>query len=125
MARFASEPADDHVVGDRLSGGGLSFEGAFDHADHDLVVPALRVDGALTGLVEAVVAVAVTGAEQGVAGFAECLVEEAAVISVEQLESSMRSFSASGENPPNTTECTAPMRAHASMATAASGIMGM
>ena len=36
----------------------------------------------------------------------------------------MRSFSASGENPPKTTEWTAPMRAQASMATAASGIMG-
>jgi hypothetical protein len=29
------------------------------------------------------------------------------------------------ENPPNTTECGAPMRAHASIATAASGIIGM
>ena len=37
----------------------------------------------------------------------------------------MRSRSASGENPPNTTECTAPMRAHASIATAASGTIGM
>jgi hypothetical protein len=27
-------------------------------------------------------------------------------------------------NPPNTTECTAPIRAHASMAIAASGIVG-
>ncbi len=38
--------------------------------------------------------------------------------------SSMRLRSASAEKPPNTTECTAPMRAHASMATAASGIIG-
>ena len=36
----------------------------------------------------------------------------------------MRPASASGEKPPNTTECTAPMRAQASMATAASGIIG-
>ena len=32
---------------------------------------------------------------------------------------------ASGENPPNTTECTAPMRAHARQATASSTTMGM
>ncbi len=38
--------------------------------------------------------------------------------------SSMRLRSASAENPPNTTEWTAPMRAHASIATAASGIIG-
>ncbi len=37
----------------------------------------------------------------------------------------IRSRSASAEKPPNTTECTAPMRAHASMAMAASGTMGM
>ena len=37
----------------------------------------------------------------------------------------MRSRSDSAENPPNTTEWTAPMRAHASMATTDSGIMGM
>ena len=37
----------------------------------------------------------------------------------------MRSVSDCGEKPPNTTECTAPMRAHASMAAAASGIIGM
>jgi hypothetical protein len=30
-----------------------------------------------------------------------------------------------GEKPPNTTECTAPMRVQASMAKAASGIIGM
>jgi hypothetical protein len=33
--------------------------------------------------------------------------------------------SASGEKPPNTTEWTAPIRAQASIATAASGIIGM
>jgi hypothetical protein len=38
--------------------------------------------------------------------------------------SSMRLRSASAENPPNTTECTAPMRAQASIATTASGIIG-
>jgi hypothetical protein len=37
----------------------------------------------------------------------------------------MRSFNASAEKPPNTTECTAPMRAQASIATAASTIIGM
>jgi hypothetical protein len=37
----------------------------------------------------------------------------------------MRSFSESGEKPPNTMEWTAPMRVQASMATAVSGIIGM
>ncbi len=48
-----------------------------------------------------------------------------AVISTWQSASRMRSRSASGEKPPNTTEWMAPMRAQASMAAAASGIMGM
>ena len=39
--------------------------------------------------------------------------------------SSMRVASPCGANPPNTTECTAPMRAQASMAMTASGIIGM
>ena len=39
--------------------------------------------------------------------------------------SSMRAFSAPGEKPPNTTLCIAPRRAHASIATAASGIIGI
>jgi hypothetical protein len=39
--------------------------------------------------------------------------------------SSMRVASSCGANPPNTTECTAPMRAQASMAMTASGIIGM
>ncbi len=39
-------------------------------------------------------------------------------------QSVMRPASASAEKPPNTTEWMAPMRAQASMATAASGIMG-
>ena len=39
-------------------------------------------------------------------------------------QSAMRSATACGAKPPNTTECTAPMRAQASMATAASGIIG-
>ncbi len=36
----------------------------------------------------------------------------------------IRSRSASAEKPPNTTECTAPIRAQASMAIATSGIIG-
>jgi hypothetical protein len=39
--------------------------------------------------------------------------------------SSMRVASSLAAKPPNTTECTAPRRAHASMATTASGIIGM
>ena len=39
--------------------------------------------------------------------------------------SSIRERSASAANPPNTTECTAPMRAHASIATTASGVIDM
>ena len=39
--------------------------------------------------------------------------------------SSMRERSASAENPPNTTEWTAPIRAQASIATTASGIIDM
>jgi hypothetical protein len=39
--------------------------------------------------------------------------------------SSMRVASSFAANPPKTTECTAPMRAHASIATSASGIIGM
>jgi len=39
--------------------------------------------------------------------------------------SSMRAFSAPGEKPPNTTLCIAPSRAQASMAMAASGIIGI
>ncbi len=42
-----------------------------------------------------------------------------------ELESTIRPASASGEKPPNTTECTAPMRVQASIAIAASGIIGM
>ncbi len=40
-------------------------------------------------------------------------------------QSSMRAASSCAANPPNTTECTAPMRAHASIATTASGTIGM
>ena len=39
--------------------------------------------------------------------------------------SSMRTASSLEAKPPNTTECTAPSRAQASMAIAASGTMGM
>ena len=39
--------------------------------------------------------------------------------------SSMRAASSAGANPPNTTECTAPIRAQASIAMTASGIIGM
>ena len=38
--------------------------------------------------------------------------------------SSIRTASSFGANPPNTTECTAPIRAVASIAMAASGIIG-
>ena len=41
------------------------------------------------------------------------------------LASSIRAASSCAANPPNTTECTAPIRAHASMATTASGTIGM
>jgi len=37
----------------------------------------------------------------------------------------MRAASSGAAKPPNTTECTAPMRAQASMAMTASGIIGM
>ena len=47
-----------------------------------------------------------------------------AVIRTTAPASLIRSRSASAENPPNTTECTAPMRAQASIAIAASGTMG-
>ena len=46
-----------------------------------------------------------------------------AVISTFASASLIRSRSASAENPPNTTECGAPIRAHASMATGSSGTM--
>ena len=39
--------------------------------------------------------------------------------------SSMRAASSFAANPPNTTECTAPSRAHASIAMTASGTIGM
>ena len=39
--------------------------------------------------------------------------------------SSMRAASSAGAKPPNTTEWIAPIRAHASMATTASGTIGM
>jgi hypothetical protein len=39
--------------------------------------------------------------------------------------SSMRLASSLAANPPNTTECTAPMRAQASIAMTASGTIGM
>ena len=39
--------------------------------------------------------------------------------------SSIRIASSRGAKPPNTTECTAPRRAHASIAIAASGTIGM
>ena len=42
-----------------------------------------------------------------------------------EVQSVMRPASESGEKPPNTTEWMAPMRAQASIATAASGIIGM
>ena len=48
-----------------------------------------------------------------------------AVTSALGLASSMRSASSLGAKPPKTTEWTAPSRAQASIATAASGIIGM
>ena len=47
-----------------------------------------------------------------------------AVTIYSESQSSIRPASASGEKPPKTMEWTAPMRAQASMATAASGIIG-
>ena len=47
-----------------------------------------------------------------------------AVITRRESQSRMRPAMDSGEKPPNTTECTAPMRAQASTATAISGIIG-
>ena len=47
-----------------------------------------------------------------------------AVITTLACESTMRPASESGEKPPNTTEWIAPSRAQASIATAASGIIG-
>jgi hypothetical protein len=41
------------------------------------------------------------------------------------LQSLMRVASSLGAKPPNTTECTAPIRAQASMANTASGIIGI
>jgi hypothetical protein len=41
------------------------------------------------------------------------------------LASSIRAASSAGANPPNTTEWIAPIRAHASIATTASGTIGM
>ena len=46
------------------------------------------------------------------------------VISAFASENSIRSLTESTENPPNTTLWTAPIRAHASIATATSGIIG-
>lgn len=48
-----------------------------------------------------------------------------AVITVRELESIMRPATASGEKPPKMTEWIAPMRAQASIATAASGTIGI
>ncbi|MNL69457.1 hypothetical protein D3C87_1943210 [compost metagenome] len=47
-----------------------------------------------------------------------------AVITKREAQSWMRPAIESGEKPPNTTEWIAPIRAQASMATAASGIIG-
>ena len=41
------------------------------------------------------------------------------------VQSSMRTASSCAAKPPNTTECTAPMRTQASMAMTASGTIGM
>ena len=47
-----------------------------------------------------------------------------AVMTTRESQSWIRPAMESGEKPPKITECTAPMRAQASMAKAASGIMG-
>ena len=47
-----------------------------------------------------------------------------AVMHMTAPQSLMRSRSASAEKPPKTTVCVAPMRVHASIAIAASGIIG-
>ncbi len=47
------------------------------------------------------------------------------VMTATAFESSSLSLMDSAENPPNTTECTAPILAHASMAIVASGVIGM
>jgi hypothetical protein len=47
------------------------------------------------------------------------------VITTRELASLARSVIACGAKPPKITLCGAPMRAHASMATASSGTMGM
>ena len=51
-------------------------------------------------------------------------IPSSAVTSNFALLSWMRLLSALAENPPKTTECGAPMRAHASMAIASSGTIG-
>jgi hypothetical protein len=48
-----------------------------------------------------------------------------AVMTTLHSASLIRSMRESGLNPPKTTECGAPIRAHASMATGSSGIIGM
>ena len=48
-----------------------------------------------------------------------------AVMTTVEPQSAIRPASDSGENPPKTTEWIAPMRVQASMATAASGTIGM
>ncbi len=48
-----------------------------------------------------------------------------AVITAQASQSAMRPARLSGEKPPNTTEWIAPIRAQASIAAAASGIIGM
>ena len=50
--------------------------------------------------------------------------EKSAVIRTFASQSLMRSFTASAEKPPKTTECGAPMRAQASIAAGASGTIG-
>ena len=54
-----------------------------------------------------------------------CRHPPSAVISTRASASLIRSRSASDEKPPKTTECAAPIRVQASMATGSSGIIGM
>ena len=52
-------------------------------------------------------------------------IPSSAVITIEQSASRILSFRDSGEKPPKTTECIAPILAQASIANAVSGIIGM
>ena len=52
-------------------------------------------------------------------------IPQEAAITARGVQSSIRTASSEAAKPPNTTEWIAPIRPHASIATAASGIIGM